>query len=37
MPFELLKIIESWLKGRKSYVAFGEKISEVFDIHIGLP
>ena len=37
MPFELLKIIESCLKGRKAYVAFGEKTSEVFDIHIGLP
>ena len=36
MPLELLKIIESWLKGRKAYVAFGEKTSEVFDIHIGL-
>ena len=37
MPFELLKIIESWLKGRKAYVAFGEKTSEVFHINIGLP
>ena len=37
MPFELLKIIESWLKGRKAYVAFGEKTSEVFDINIGFP
>ena len=37
MPLELLKIIESWLKGRKVYVAFGEKTSEVFDINIGLP
>ena len=37
MPFELLKIIESCLKGRKAGVAFGEKTSEVFDIHIGLP
>ena len=37
MPLELLKIIESWLKGRKAYVAFGEKTSEVFDVNIGLP
>ena len=37
MPLELLKIIENWLKGRKAYVAFGEKTSEVFDINIGLP
>ena len=37
MPIELLKIIESWLKGRKAYVAFDEKTSEVFDINIGLP
>ena len=37
MPLEQLKIIESWLKGRKGYVAFGEKTSEVFDINIGLP
>ena len=37
MPLELLKIIESWLKGRKAYVAFGEKTSEVFDLNIGLP
>ena len=37
MPLELLKIIESWLKGRKAYVAFGEKTSEVFHINIGLP
>ena len=37
MPLELLKIIESWLKGRKAYVAFGEKTSKVFDINIGLP
>ena len=37
MPLELLKIIENWLKGRKVYVAFGEKTSEVFDINIGFP
>ena len=37
MPLELLKIIESWLKGRKAYVTFGEKTSKVFDINIGLP
>ena len=37
MPLELLKIIESWLKGRKAYVAFGEKTSKVFVINIGLP
>ena len=37
MPLELLKIIESWLQGRKAYVVFGEKTSEVFDINIGLP
>ena len=37
MPLELLKIIENWLQGRKAYVPFGEKTSEVFDIHIGLP
>ena len=36
MPLELLKIIESWLKGRKADVAFGEKTSEVFNINIGL-
>ena len=27
MPLELLKIIESWLKGRKAYVVFDEKTS----------
>ena len=37
MPLELLKIIESRLKGRKAYVVLGEKASEVFDINIGLP
>ena len=37
MPLELLKIIESWLKGGKAYVVFGEKTSKVFDINIGLP
>ena len=37
MPLELLKTIENWLKGSKAYVAFSEKISEVFDINIGLP
>ena len=37
MPIDLLKMIESWLKDRKAYVAYGEKASKVFDINIGLP
>ena len=37
MPINLLKMIESWLKDRKAYVAYGEKTSNVFDISIGLP
>ena len=37
MPFELLKVIESWLKDRRAYVAFGEKTSTMFNINIGLP
>jgi hypothetical protein len=37
MPLKLLKLIESWLKERKAYVVFGEKISKVFDINVGLP
>ena len=37
MPIELLKLIKSWLKDRKSYLVFGEKTSKIFDIDIGLP
>ena len=37
LPPGMLKMILSWLKGRKAYVMFGEKTSEVFDMDIGLP
>lgn len=30
-------MIESWLKSRKAYAVFGEKVSKIFDINIGVP
>lgn len=37
MPSSILKMIASWLKDRKACVMFGEKVSETFALHIGLP
>ncbi|CAF1590277.1 unnamed protein product [Didymodactylos carnosus] len=37
MPHGLLKMIVSWLSGRKAYVNFGKTSSGVFLIYIGLP
>ncbi len=37
MPFNLLKMTESWLKSRKADVVFGEKTSNIFDINIAVP
>ncbi|CAF4642775.1 unnamed protein product, partial [Rotaria magnacalcarata] len=37
MPFNLLKMTNSWLEERKAYVEYGEKTSKIFNINIGLP
>ncbi len=37
MPSALLKLMVSWLKNRQAYITLGDKISEKFDINIGLP
>jgi len=37
MPLEVLKILINWLENRSAYITFGNKKSETFRIHIGLP
>ena len=37
MPMELLKMVDNWLENRKACLIFGEKQSDTFDVHIGLP
>ena len=37
MPLGLLKLIVSWLSGRRAYVSFGESKSNEFQTYIGLP
>lgn len=37
IPISMLRMLMSWLLDRKAYVVFGDKVSEIFYIHIGLP
>ncbi|CAF4830106.1 unnamed protein product [Rotaria socialis] len=37
MPLNLLKMTNSWPTDRKAYVEYGEIISKIFSINIGLP
>lgn len=37
MPFELLKMTESWLKSRRARVVFGDKTSDIFNVNIEVP